>query len=362
MKQTVSTFAAQPSRALTRTRLLPVDGEVLVSKGDAVNIDTVVARARIPGRVEVVPVGARLGIPPHELERSLAIRDGEPVEAGQLLAEHRGLWGLSRTRVLCPASGVILSHSAVTGTVIIEGHPTEQLLRAFVQGTVRRVFEKRGVVIEGAAAVVQAVVGVGPDVVGPLVKLGPQGNNLKGSVVFIPGRIKRETLTLLASQEAAGAVAGSVHSDDLMEFLGRSIDPASTVDVETPLTLAFTEGFGDYLMSKPLSAVLESLSGRLVGLCGRTQVRAGALRPELVAAPRQTTPLEDSINKEGAFPVRIVRGPDFGKLGRVVEEPRAPVIFESGIGALAYVLELEDGRRLAVPRVNIEKMVLSKGQ
>lgn len=354
-------FAAHPRRAITRTRLLPLPGEVLVSPGDTVGIDTVIARARIPGRIEVVPVCARLGIPPEELERHLAVRDGESVATGQLLASHPGMWGLSKTQVRSPCPGVVLSHSTVTGTVLIEGDQAEQLLYAFVRGTVRRVLEKRGAVIEGAAGVVQAAVGVGPEVVGPLAKWDPREAPQEGSIVFVSGRLDREAMTRLVSQKVRGALAGSVHADDLMKFVNRPIDPASTVDVETPLTLAFTEGFGEYSMSEPVLRVLESLRGRMVGLSGRTQVRAGACRPELIAEPQDLRPGEDApAANDYVSAVRIVRGLDFGKLGRVVDTPRNSVIFESGIAALAYVLELENGRRVTVPRVNTEKIVFSK--
>jgi len=39
---------------VSKTRLLPIPGEVLVKEGDIVDFDTIVARAEVPGKPNIV--------------------------------------------------------------------------------------------------------------------------------------------------------------------------------------------------------------------------------------------------------------------------------------------------------------------
>ena len=52
---------------LRKVRRLPIKGEVLVAKGDAVTSDTVVARTHLPGNGQLVNVASKLGRPPEDL-------------------------------------------------------------------------------------------------------------------------------------------------------------------------------------------------------------------------------------------------------------------------------------------------------
>ena len=52
---------------ITKKRILPLKGDVLVKVGDKVRPDTVVARTLLPGNVEPINVANILGIPPEDI-------------------------------------------------------------------------------------------------------------------------------------------------------------------------------------------------------------------------------------------------------------------------------------------------------
>lgn len=53
-------------------------------------------------------------------------------------------------------------------------------------------------------------------------------------------------------------------------------------------------------------------------------------------------------------PVRIIRAPYFGIIGKVVELPIQLTELESGTIVRVLIAKLPDGRRVTVPRANVE--------
>jgi len=93
---------------------------------------------------------------------------------------------------------------------------------------------------------------------------------------------------------------------------------------------------------------------------GATQIRAGVLRPEIVA-PR----LEEAIPRDGGEgsveeglktgdTVRVIRQPYFGRIGRVTALP--PELMPLETEAKVRVLEVDfgNGSRTLLPRANVE--------
>jgi hypothetical protein len=52
--------------------------------------------------------------------------------------------------------------------------------------------------------------------------------------------------------------------------------------------------------------------------------------------------------------VRVINDPYFGAQGTVAELPRGPQVIETECKTLVAIVELEDGRRVTVPRANLE--------
>ena len=107
-------------------------------------------------------------------------------------------------------------------------------------------------------------------------------------------------------------------------------------------------------------ALLASHAGRTASVNGATQIRAGVMRPEIViarstsdAAPHQGTRPEEGLLEIGTQ-VRLIRDPFFGLLGSVSALPNEPAVLGSGSKARVLEVALADGRRVTVPRANVE--------
>src|SRR5262245_54722625 len=111
------------STVVRKTRRLPLPGKVLVQVGDRVNASDVVARALLPGKVNLVNLANTLGVLPDELTPTLQIPIGSDVKKGQLVAEARSLFGLLRAKAFAPADGQLESISDVTGMAVFREPP-----------------------------------------------------------------------------------------------------------------------------------------------------------------------------------------------------------------------------------------------
>src|SRR3970040_224097 len=80
-----------PRTIISKKRILPLSGTVLVKANDTVTSSTVVARAELPGKVYVVNLVNQLGILPEDLPDYMIKREGEKVGKVNILAETRPL-------------------------------------------------------------------------------------------------------------------------------------------------------------------------------------------------------------------------------------------------------------------------------
>lgn len=365
------TLTAASSLLVRRRRILPVPGEVLVEVGQEVGLLEVVAQALEPGALRPVNAAAVLGVAPREIGPLMRKRPGDAVREGEVLAERRALFGLFTSALRSPIDGTVETVSDISGQVMLRAAARSISLCAFLPGRVVSIIADRGVEIEGRAAIVQGIAGIGKEAFGPLVRVDERpGSPLvperitaahRGAVVFSGGWVSGAALHRLVEVGAAGLVAGSARGLDLLGFAGYDWNPACTGGEDSHLTVVLTEGFGEIPMADRVFALLSSLAGREVAVDGTTQVRAGAIRPEIVAAPLADIP--SAMRQEGEATrariavgdrVRIVRGREFGAVGRVARIPEAPVVLATGASALAFEVALPGERIAVVPRPNVE--------
>lgn len=62
---------------------------------------------------------------------------------------------------------------------------------------------------------------------------------------------------------------------------------------------------------------------------------------------------EDQVLDLGT-PIRLIREPYFGRLGKVSGLPAEPVVIGSGARVRVLEAELDDGAQVTVPRANVE--------
>jgi hypothetical protein len=374
-------LTVSPDTLIRRTRRLPLKGEVVVSAGDPVAPETVVARALLPGVLRTVKAAEILGLEPHELPPALRIRQGEGVTAGQVIGETRSFFGLFRSECRASASGTVELISPTTGHIGIREAPTPVEVTAYVRGTVAEVHPGEGVVIETRGALVQGIFGVGGERRGllrvvvadpsePLEenRIGPE----HARQILVGGsRVTGGALRRASEVGAAGVIVGAMLDQDLVEFLGYDIGVAITGDEKINLTLILTEGFGSIPMAGRTFELLRSLEGREASIDGATQIRAGVIRPEVIvpgegvgrwvlevggdrAEHRTPNTQHRTPSLEVGAPVRVIREPYFGRLGRISALPSEPRVVPSGAVVRVLEAELEGDERVVVPRANVE--------
>ena len=93
---------------------------------------------------------------------------------------------------------------------------------------------------------------------------------------------------------------------------------------------------------------------------GATQIRAGVIRPEAIV------PLDEKMDEKGksgeeaiggleiGSPVRVIRQPYFGMIGKVSDLPPALQKLESESKARVLEVQFTEGEKAIIPRANVE--------
>jgi len=360
-----------PRSVLSKKRILPIPGAVLVVQGDQVDSDRVVARAELPGKVHVVNVVNQLGIVPEDLKDFMVKREGDRIEKGEVLAENKPLIAWFKTTVTSPITGIVETISNSTGQVLLREPPRRLDLFGYVDGKIIEVIPGQGVRIETTGAFIQGIFGVGGEAWGPLamVASGPEESleavqltaDHAGKIVIGGAFVQTEALQRAKAIGVKGIVVGGMDDRDLRELLGYDLGVAITGTENIGFTLILTEGFGRIPMAMKTFELLRSLSGRKASISGATQIRAGVIRPEIIV-PRaadefiQTAVPSDQAS-EGAKvgdPVRVIREPFFGRIGEVVSLPSDRVLIPTESHVRVMEIQFFDGSRAVVPRANVE--------
>ncbi len=355
---------------LRRTRRLPVQGQVLAAVGDVVEREQVVARTELPGRVSTVNVVNRLGITAEELPGYMLKAEGDPVSAGEPIAETRPFIKWFKTTVPSPIEGTVDSVSPVTGQVLLREPPLPVEVLAYVDGQVVEILEGEGVVVETRGAFVQGIFGVGGERYGPLhllterpgEPLTPEqiGAECSGRIVVATGLLSYETIDRAREVGAAGVIGGGLRDRDMRRLLGYDLGVAITGTESIGLTVVVTEGFGEIAMARRTFEILRDCQGRQASISGATQIRAGVMRPEIiVSGPSGPGDAEEGEAGGGegmarGDALRVIRAPYFGRIGRVMELTPDLRQVESGASVRVLEVEFEDGSRAVVPRANVE--------
>jgi biotin carboxyl carrier protein len=358
---------------IRKRRLLPIPGTVLVAQGDRVRADTVVAQTELPGKVHSVNVANLLGIAPDEVRDYLIMKEGDPVQKDDVIAENKPFIKFLKTEVRSPVQGTIDTVSTVTGQVLLREPPRRLELLAYIDGAVAEVHPRQGVTIEADCTLVQGIFGVGGETWGELQmgvtspeeeltsdKLTP---GMKGKIVAGGSFLGADTLARAREIGVAALVIGGIHDKDLRALLGYDLGVAITGTEKIGITLILTEGFGTIPMAAKTFALLSKHQGQKASVSGATQIRAGVIRPEIII-PRlsdKPAPLAGEGKGEGerggiqvGDQVRIIRDPLFGRIGQVAALPTDLQQIETESHVRVLEVGFPDRTRAVIPRANVE--------
>ncbi len=357
-------------QVVKKQRILPLKGEVIVKVGDKVSPDDVIARTHLPGNVVPLNIANKLGVPPEDIELVMLKKIGDPIEEGEPIALKKSFIKWFSSSAAATISGTLESVSKVTGQVLQRGHPIPVEVKAYLRGEVTQIFPNEGVEVSCQGAFMQGIFGIGGETYGEI-KVATADNtsilsdsqitdDMSGKVVVGGSLVTAEALKKAIKTGVRGIVVGGFDDKDLRDFLGYDIGVAITGSEDIGITLVVSEGFGEIAMAKKTFDLLKSHEGEMACMNGATQIRAGVIRPEVVipektvsAAAAET--VKDEIQGLGVnSPVRVIRHPYFGRLGKVTDLPSPLAELESESKARVLEVEFENGERAIIPRANVE--------
>jgi hypothetical protein len=345
---------------------------VLVKKGDKVEAQKIVAETFMPGDIFPLNLANQLSMPPGDVPECVTVNLGDKIKNGDVLAETKGIFGMFKSIYRSPSSGTVETISDITGQIILRGEPHPVNVLAFMPGKVIDVIKDQGVVISSEVSFIQGIFGIGGETFGKIVLacdnpetvLTPEliNEGMKDSIIIGGARMTSEAIQKAVSIGAAGVISGGIDDQDLKQILGYDLGVAITGSESLGVTLIITEGFGDISMAERTFRLLKDRVGTKASINGATQIRAGVIRPSIIipvdkmdSSEQKSTAYEPGILEVGV-PVRIIRAPYFGDIGKVHSLPSKPQTLESGTKTRVLEVIVENGDILTIPRANIERI------
>jgi len=280
----------------------------------------------------------------------------------------KGFWKFKGPEVASDFSGTVESISEVSGHVLVREPSVPVEIAAYVEGRVAQVIPDEGAIIETRGAMVQGIFGVGGERNGVIriavnspedvLEASQLRDDDRGKIVVGGSGVTLEALQKANQTGIVGLVVGAIKDVDLTKFLGYDIGVAITGQEAIEVTIVATEGFGNLRMADRTFNLLKALEGRTASINGATQIRAGVIRPEVIAPDTSLSGESQVAGSGGSLepgtPIRVIREPYFGLLGKVTGLPAQLVTVESGAEVRVLEAKLDDGRDVTVPRANVE--------
>jgi hypothetical protein len=354
---------------ILKERRLPLKGSVDTSAGDTVAPGDIIAKTDLPGNVQMVNIANQLNVDASDVETVMIAKEGSKVSKNDLIAQTNGIFGYFKSSVNSPVDGTIESVSNITGQVVIREAPIPVEVDAYIRGVVDEVIAEEGVVIKSYGSFVQGIFGIGGESRGEIKMLSESRTSEisadmilsehEGMIIVGGSFISLEAYKKALKCKVAGVVVGGFNYYDLEEILGYTLGVAITGSEDLITSLIVTEGYGKIQMGQQTFDLLKENSGRLASINGATQIRAGVIRPEIII-PTDVSSRKDSDENskkmsgmtEGSL-VRVIRSPNFGKIGSVKKLPSELRKMESETMVRVAIIDI-DGELVEIPRSNLE--------
>ncbi len=362
-----------PETVVTKERRLPIPGQLLVDKGAKVASKDIIARTELPGKVQMSNVANVLSLLPGEVPDAMIKKDGDKVEKGEVIAEKRSFFGLFRGIAKSPMDGTIEAVSRITGQVTVRGTPTPVEVAAYLDGDVVEVFPNEGVLVRTKATFIQGIFGLAGERHGELRLLSSSPDqplkeddipdDVEGQIIVAGSYTDQAAFRRAMECGANGVVVAGMDYSDIKDILGYEVGVAVTGNEPLSTTLIVTEGFGHIDMAHATFDLLAKNAGRVASINGATQIRAGVIRPEIVISledqvtDEEAEKAEEVVGIDAGSLVRVIRVPNFGRLGRVVELPPELTVLPTESKARVLTIEfIDDGQKFTLPRANVERI------
>ncbi|PWH18399.1 MAG: hypothetical protein DDG60_00465 [Anaerolineae bacterium] len=345
-----------PLATIMRTRLMPVEGKIIIGIGQKVNPTDVVAEAIVGRKHLVIDIAQKLNVAQRDVPKFLRVKKGQQIAKNDVLAETPGLFG---KEVPAPAAGTVVATGG--GKIVIETGGAVFELRAGIPGIVAQTIGGRGVVIRATGGVVQGVWGNGKLDFGTMHSLMETPDE-----IFDPGRIDvslRGTILLGGHLESPKVLQNAVEMS-VRGLIVPSINPALLQSaLQAPFPILVLEGFGRRPMNPSAYKLLSTNVKRDVSLNAEMPTRSNpssrqeaSVRPEVfIPLPVSQEPPEPR-QVETFAPGQVVRVMFLSKPGRqgTILNLRPMATLPNGIQANAAEVRLENGEQILSPLTNLE--------
>ena len=317
---------------VSRRRLLPQPGQVLVRVGDLVRPLDIVARAVVGDGIQIVDAAKLLGISRERMDRHIVVSLGQVVESGEALAVRPVLGRHLRRTCRSPITGRVLSAS--DGYVFLQKAPRALNRLAYLSGEVTEVTPLYGATITGEVAWAQGVWGCGGTAWGPLnvVVSTPEEplvweritRSCRGTIVVGGSLLDRTALLRAYRFGAVGLVVGGVDPGLLHSESG-----------SWPVPVVITEGAGRIPMASPIFELLLGYHERPATIRGGEGEGWETRRPELLIPleriPQGPVDTVEAETLQRGDVVRLTQSPDLAQIGAVSKAQPPDVRFRPGL-------------------------------
>ena len=229
-----------------------------------------------------INIAKPLDIKPKHIRGYLKVGIDRFVEAGQVIASDMS--NGKAVTVISPTSGVLKEIDTKKGTVTVQYDISPIKMFCHVSGTVTEILPDHLVRVSGNGTRLNGVIGFGGDNSGVLTRIDSARNDQfkKDCIAFSTAPVDLEFLKLASDAGVSGIIAPSIPASDWVRYSGEELGVAITGDEDIPFTLILTSGFGSFGMNEECAEFLNNSIGKIAGISGRTQIRAGVTRPMVI--------------------------------------------------------------------------------
>ena len=341
-----------PMTVIRRRRVMPYPGKVLVRAGQKVGATDIIAESNLYAEYLLLDIARGLGMRPDAVEGYLQCHVGDQLAEKDIIA---GPVGLARRIVRSPRAGKVAIIG--DGQVLLEISGQSFQMKAGLPGEVVELVTERGAVIESAGALVQGVWGNGRADSGLLAILARSPDH----------EIKSSELDV--SSRGAIVLAGHLHDVEVLRtaeevtlrglILGSMEARLIPAAAKASFPIIVLEGFGRLPVGATSHKLMLSYERRDVALNGEALNQFTGVKPEVffpAAVPESVTPPPEFVPLEISQQVRILRAPNAGEVGKIVEL-KGMTTFSGGLRARAARVLLENGENAIIPLANLEVLV-----
>lgn len=253
-------------------RGLPVNRKLLVSIGDKVAPETLLATGEVSAGQRVIPVASILGIKASDLGQFLKKKVGETILKNEIIAKKEGTFGWGKKVVISSIDGVIASVTE-SGDLIVKFLPESVKIVSGAHGRITAI-KNDAVVIEAFVFKVLGIAGAGKVREGNLKIIAtPEefvlpnaiNENCRDKILIGGASIGREALEKCLSFGVKGVVVGGINYADFLSF---------GVASDVGFTILVTEGFGILPIGEDIFTFLKEKDGYFGLIDGRSATLA----------------------------------------------------------------------------------------